>query len=144
MEGGGSPEGTDPATAEARAKLALFQGQLGGLEALLDTEIGPWSPYQSEALQLLVSAGAPDDGQGLVQQPIAWPLASPLADFGATLPALMPGQRCGVVSGSDADTLLPLLETANTLTPWTDAGASFGILVRPLLPAEVGCPAAAG
>jgi hypothetical protein len=144
MEGGGSPEGTNPAEAEARAKLALFQGQLGGLEALLDTEIGPWSPFQAEALQLLVSAGAPDDGQGLVQQPIAWPLASPLVDFGSTLPALMPGQRCGVVSGSDADTLLPLLETANTLTPWTDGGASFGIIVRPLLPAEVGCPSAAG
>ena len=144
MEGGGSPEGTDPAEAQARAKLALFQGQLGGLEALLDTEIGPWSPYQAETLQLLVSAGAPDDGQGLVQQPIAWPLASPLADFGSTLPALMPGQRCGVASGSDVDALLPLLETANTLTPWTDAGASFGIVVRPLLPAEAGCPSAAG
>lgn len=143
MEGGGSAEGTDPAEADARAKLALFQGQLGGLEALLDTEIGPWSEYQADALQMLVSAGAPDDGQGLVQQPIAWPLDSPLADFGATLPASMPGQRCGVVSGSDTVALLPLLETANTLTPWTDAGASFGILVRPLLPAEVGCPSAA-
>ena len=140
MEAGGSPEGTDPAVAAARAKLALFQGQLGSLEALLDTALGEWSPYEADAVQLLVSTGAPDDGQGLSQKPIAWPLSTPLADFGTALPALMQGQRCGVVSGDDLDQLMPLIATANTLTPWTDDGASFGIAVRPLLPAEKGCP----
>jgi hypothetical protein len=44
MEGGGHepelPPDTDPAVADARAKLSLFQGQLGSLEALLNTEIG--------------------------------------------------------------------------------------------------------
>lgn len=141
MEGGGSPEGTDPDVAAARAKLALFQGQLTGLEALLDAEIGPWSEYEADALQLLVSSGAPDDGQGLAQQPIDWPLSTSLAGFGSSLPALMQGQRCGVVSGSDIDDLMPLLKAANALTPWTDEGASFGIAVRPLLPAEEGCSA---
>ena len=140
MEGGGSTEGTDPASADARAKLALFQGQLGSLEALLDTEIGSSSPYVADAVQLVVSQGAPDDGQGLAQEPIAWPLSTPLADFGTALPALMQGQRCGAVSGTDLDLLLPLLEKANSLTPWTDGGASFGIAVRPLLPAEKPCP----
>lgn len=143
MEGGDAPEGTDPAVVAARAKLATFQAQLGDLEALLGSELGPWSRYQADAIQLLVSLGAPDDGQGLVQQPIVWPLSAPLADFGATLPALMPGQRCGVVSGTDLDSLRPLLEKANTLTPWGDHGASFGIVVRPLLPGEDGCPTAA-
>jgi hypothetical protein len=140
MEGGGSPEGTDPAEAAARAKLALLQGQLGSLEALLDTEIGAWTEYQADALQLIVTSGAPDDGQGMAQPEIAWPLADDLAAFGAPLPALMPGQRCGVVSGADVEVLRPLLTAANALTPWTDDGAASGIAVRPLLPAEPGCP----
>jgi hypothetical protein len=140
MEGLDVPQGADPAVTEARAKLAAFQARLGNLEALLGAELGTWSPYRAEAIQLLVSPGAPDDGQGLTQQPIAWPLSEPLASFGATLPALFEGQRCGVVSGGDVDQLMPLLEKANTLTPWTDDGAAYGLIVRPLLPGEEGCP----
>lgn len=144
MEGGGRepelPPDTDPAVADARAKLSLFQGQLGGLEALLDTEIGPWGPFEPDSVQLLVTAGAPDDGQGLVQQPLAWPLDADLATFGNALPILMEGQRCGVVSGAELDTLWPLLGEANALTPWTDEDAAFGIATRPLLPSETGCP----
>ena len=143
MEGGQTPEGADPAVAAARAKLAAFQTQLGSLEALFGSELGAWSPYRADAIQLLVSAGAPDDGQGLAQQPVAWPLATPLAGFGTSLATLMPGQRCGVVTGDDLDKVMPLLESANTLTPWTDDGASFGIALRPLLPGEEGCPTTA-
>ena len=139
MEGGPAPQGTDPTVVEARAKLAAFQAQLGGLEALLGSELGSWSTYKADAVQLIVNAGAPDDGQGLMQPPVAWPLSTPLARFGETLPTLMQGQRCGVVSGTDLDLLMPLLQKANTLTPWTDADASFGIMVRPLLPGEQGC-----
>jgi hypothetical protein len=144
MEGGGReaelPPDTDPAVADARAKLSLFQGQLGSLEALLDTEIGPWTPFEPESAQLLVTAGSPDDGQGLVQQPIVWPLDDALATFGDALPTLMEEQRCGVVEAADLETLWPLFGQANALTPWTDDGAAFGIAVRPLLPAETGCP----
>jgi hypothetical protein len=140
MEGGGEPpQGTDPAVAAARAKLANFQAQLGSLEALIGSELGAWSPYRSDAVQLLVTPGAPDDGQGLVQQPLAWPLSTPLASFGEAPPALFQGQRCGVVSGADVDQMMPLLAKANALTPWTDDGASFGIVVRPMLPGEAGC-----
>jgi hypothetical protein len=143
MEGGGRepemPGSNDPAVADARAKLSLFQGQLGSLEALLDTQIGPWTPFEPESAQLLVTAGAPDDGQGLVQQPIAWPLDDALATFGDALPTLMEGQRCGVVEATDLETLWPLFGQANALTPWTDDDAAFGIAVRPLLPAETGC-----
>ena len=144
MESGGRepemPGTNDPAVADARARLSLFRGQLGSLEALLDAEIGPWTPFEPESVQLLVTAGAPDDGQGLVQQPIAWPLDADLATFGDPLPVLMEGQRCGVVAGADLDTLWPLLGEANALTPWTDGDAAFGIAVRPLLPSETGCP----
>jgi hypothetical protein len=143
MEGGDgfAPQGGDPAVTAARAKLATFQAQLGNLEALLGAALGSWSPYEADAVQLLVSPGAPDDGQGLVQQPIAWPLSTPLAGFGTVLPELMQAERCGVVSGNDLDRLLPLLKGANTLTPWTDGGASFGIAPRPVLPGEGGCAA---
>jgi hypothetical protein len=144
MESGGRepemPGTSDPAVADARARLSLFRGQLASLEALLDTEIGPWTPFEPESVQLLVTAGAPDDGQGLVQQPIAWPLDADLATFGDALPALMEGQRCGVVTGAELDTLWPLLGDSNALTPWTDGDAAFGIGARPLLPSETGCP----
>ena len=143
MEGGGSSEGIDPAVVKARGKLALLQGQLGSLEALLDATL-EWTSYRADAIQLLVTPGAPDDGQGLAQAAITWPVSTPLAAFGSSLPMLMPGQRCGVVPGSDLGSLRPLLETANTLTPWTSGGESFGIAVRPLLPDEAGCPIAAG
>ncbi len=143
MEAGDTPQGADPAVTEARARLARLQTQLGHLEGLLGAELGSWSSYQADAIQLLVSAGAPNDGQGLIQQPLAWPLSTPLATFGEALPTLFQGQRCGVVSGSDVDPVMPLLEQANTLTPWTDDGASYGLIVRPLLPGEEGCSTAA-
>jgi hypothetical protein len=143
MEAGETPpQGADPAVTAARAKLANFQAQIGGLEGLLGGELGAWGPYVAGSMQLLVSPGAPDDGQGLAQQPLVWPLTTPLASFGTTLPTLMEGQRCGVVTGADLDALMTLFANANALTPWTDGGASFGIAVRPLLPDEAGCPTA--
>lgn len=139
MEGGGTPPDSDPTVVEARAKLARFQEQLGNLEGLLGADLGPWSGYDADAIQLLVSPGAPANDQGLVQEPIAWPLATPLVAFGTSLTELMEGQRCGVVAGADVQAILPLLQDANWLTPWTSEGAAFGIAVRPLLPGEEGC-----
>lgn len=138
MEGGEEPQGPDAAVAEARARLARLQTQLGNLDGLLGGELGAWTAYRPDAIQLLVSPGAPD-AQGLAQQPIAWPLSTPLATFGTALPELFQGQRCGVVDGDDAEALLPLLATANSLTPWTDDDSVFGMIVRPLLPGETGC-----
>lgn len=144
--GGREPQdpGADPAVAEARAKLLVFQNQLTNLEALLGPEVGEATPFVPTSLQLLVTNGAPVDEQALGQEPIEWPLAMPLATFGETMPSLIMGERCGVVSGSDSDSLLPLFQRANTLTPWTNDGGVFGIAVRPLLPGEAGCPAPVG
>ena len=50
------------------------------------------------------------------------------------------GMRCGVVDGADLDTLWPILEKANALTPFTSGGKEYTFLVRPLLPDESGCP----
>lgn len=142
MEGMQVPAGTDPAVVAARAKLGTFQSLLTSLEGLLGSEISAWEPYEAEAVQLLVTNGAPQDDQGLGQQPIAWPLGTPLAGFGETHADLIQGERCGVVMGADLDELRPLLAQANTLTPWTDEDAAFGIAIRPLLPDETGCPPA--
>lgn len=140
--GGRDPQnpGADPAVMEARARLLTFQNQLGNLEALLGPEVGDATPYVPAALQLLVTDGAPVDEQALGQEPIAWPLDVPLAEFGETMPSLIMGERCGVVSDSDAEKLIPLAQQANTLTPWTDGDGVFGIAFRPLLPGETGCP----
>ena len=140
MEGGGSAPGMDPATAAARGKLAIFQAELGNPTTALGPEIGEWSAYQADAIQVLVTPGGPDDGQGLSQNPIAWPLSTPLATFGDVSPMVGAVSRCGAVTGSDLATLLPLFEDANTLAPWTDGDAAFGLLLRPLLPGEAACP----
>lgn len=141
MESSGSPQGPDAAVSEARAKLARFQAQLGNLEGLLDGDLGGSSAYEAERIQLLVSPGAPDN-QGLAQPPIDWPLSTPLSTFGKALPDLFQGQRCGVVEGADLVLLMPLLEKASALTPWTDSDAAYGMIVRPLLPGEEGCQTA--
>ena len=140
--GGREPQqpGADPAVMEARAKLLIFQNQLTNLEALLGDEIGDATPYVADALQLLIVDGAPVDEQALGQEPIAWPLETPLATLGERIPALVEGQRCAVLEGGDVASLLPLMARANTLTPWTDGDGVFGLAVRPLLPGEAGCP----
>lgn len=141
--GGREPQNpsADPAVTEARARLLIFQNQLGNLEALLGPEVGDATPYVPTALQLLVSDGAPVDEQALGQEPIAWPLSTPLATFGEPMPSLIMGERCAVVTGANVDQLLALFQQANTLTPWSDDDKAFGIAVRPLLPGEAGCPA---
>jgi hypothetical protein len=73
----------------------------------------------------------------LPQAAIAWPLAEPLADFGA--PAGAAGYRCGVVEGEDWSTIHTEAAEADQLTPWVDDGATYSILFRPLLPDEDGC-----
>jgi hypothetical protein len=74
----------------------------------------------------------------LDQAAIDWPFSTPLGDFGEPDPNLT-DIRCGVVSGSDLDAVLPLARSANELTPWTSGGTSYGLLFRPLLPDEHTC-----
>ena len=142
--GGREPQnpGADPAVTEARARLLTFQNQLGNLEALLGPEVGDATPY--------VADGAATAGERRRARGRAGPRPgtrsrgrwrTPLATFGETMPALIMGERCGVVTGEDADRAASAVPAANTLTPWTETTAAFGIAVRPLLPGEAGCPA---
>ena len=96
-------------------------------------QVGPETPYKATQLAVLavltdVSAGTPEPAN--VAQ---WPLATPFASFGIAFF----GYRCGVVSGSDAATLLPVVKGASETTVFRDARGVFGdVIVRVFMPGE--------
>jgi hypothetical protein len=94
------------------------------------------APYVAVAYRIFVAPGAPAGDTPAA--PVAWPLATALADFGT--PAVpdrgIAGLRSGIVHGEDAATLAPVLARATAITPFTSGGASFTLYVRPLLPDE--------
>ena len=101
------------------------------------TEAGPYVPT---ALRLVVTpyVESPD----FPQEPVAWPIDVMLGAAGVEL---LPGQpeagRCMVVLDADVQTLLPVLEAANQLTPFEQGGVRYAVQVRPLLPHEEAiCP----
>jgi hypothetical protein len=128
----GSCQGVDR---EARAELSAFQAELGDLRSWLpEGSVGADEPYSPQAVRVYVTDYTPDPD--LPQQPIDWPLSTPLASFGER----NDGTRgCGVVSGADLGTLMPDLQRANQLTPWRSEGQDYRLLLRPLLPDEHGC-----
>jgi hypothetical protein len=143
---GTSEGGAGPASAcdiskddqAARQALVDFQNQLFDLTSWLPRgSVGPEGPYAPTAMRVYVQDPAPTDDPALAQEPVAWPLSTPLGSFGDVDPAT--GFQCGVVEGADLDLLLPLAQSANELTPWTSEGRAFGLTFRPLLPDESGC-----
>jgi hypothetical protein len=136
---GAGAQGIPPDELAARQALSGFLGKLG--------DLGSWVPKGSvseegshsfDKLRIFVlgEAAAPDPE--LEQKPVDWPLAQPLAGFGQPV-ANGPEARCGSVTGDDLNTLLPLVEKANELTPWRSGGSSYSLVFRPLLPDENGC-----
>ncbi|MGH2513109.1 MAG: hypothetical protein ACRDGQ_10520, partial [Candidatus Limnocylindrales bacterium] len=100
--------------------------------------VGPAGTYQPLGFQLYVTPGGPQAADpGLARPPVAWPLATPLATFGRPDPTGVEGARVGVVSGAGAAVLEPILAGASQLTGFTSDGATWTIVVRPLLPDEV-------
>ena len=93
--------------------------------------------YAPTALRIYSGPYQPDPS--LTEPPIAWPLTPGLDLFGDSQQGTPGGMRCGTVTGDDAATLMPLVEQANQLTPWTSDGSQYGLLFRPLLPDESGC-----
>lgn len=129
--------GVDGVDEEARARLREFQRELGDLASWLpEGSIGAEEPYEADAIRIyaLPYRGDPD----VPQEPLTWPLATPLSRFGEPS-ARLQDARCGVVTGPDLETLRPLFERATQLTPWVSDGERFGLVLRPLLPDERGC-----
>lgn len=122
----------------ARTDLADFLSKIGDLASFLPNgSIGTEEPYTYSEIRIYAMPyqGQPD----VPQQPVAWPLATPLDSFGDATQVGIQDARCGVVSGADLDTLLPLMQGANELTPWTSEGSRYRLVLRPLLPDEHGC-----
>jgi hypothetical protein len=136
----GEPTGTcgGDEDAEARAKLSAFQAKLTDLASWLPAgSLGTEAPYDPTEMRVYVLPyqGDPE----LPQDPIAWPLATPLDGFGEKVANAPSATRCGVVSGDDLATLLADAQHANALTPWTSGGTDYHLIFRPLLPDEHSC-----
>lgn len=128
--------------AAARKRLREFLEAATNLAVLAgESELTAEQPYAPHAVRVFVSDRAPlVDESNPEQDEIAWPLDTPLATFGSAVGLGAPFEmNCGVIEGAALDTLLPLLQKANTLTPWTSEGKSYSLIVRPLLPDESGC-----
>lgn len=123
---------------QARDRLARLSNRLFGLTSWLPAgSVGEEEPFAFDELRVHVQAYAPREDE-LVEPPQEWPLATPLAEFG-DVKGPVPDTRCGAVSGTDLETLMPLLAKANELTPWTSGGDRYRLILRPLLPDESGC-----
>ena len=122
---------------QARQDLFAFEKKATDLSWLPQDAISDQGAFQPSALRLFVTDYQADPS--LTEPPVAWPLSPGLATFGTPITNGMAGTRCGAIVADAAATLLPLVEQANQLTPWTSDGARYGILFRPLLPDESGC-----
>lgn len=132
----GQPDGMPDREYRARQRLNDLVTKLTGLDAWLPVgSLGPETTYVASAARIYARDYQPVED--LDQRPIAWPLDVGLRDFGASPDP--EGFRCGVVEGSDWSTLFGAASEANELSPWTDAQARFSLLLRPLLPDEIGC-----
>ena len=133
--GGSCPDVDD----EARQALADFQTSLGDLASWLpEGSVGVEEPFAYDEMRIYAQPyqGEPE----LPQQPVDWPLATGLGDFGASVDAGGISElRCGVVSGADLEAVLGTAQGTNELTPWTSDGDEYRLILRPLLPDEHGC-----
>lgn len=138
---------TGPSTvpdAAARAKLAAFIAQLHDFETTFAGELHSTLAYEPTALDVFVEPEGPLQEPAPI--PLVWPLARPLAGFGAPVDPYLSGSlgattlRCGVVSGSELGVLLPVLRQANVSSIFSSGNALFNLTFRPLLPNEIGCP----
>lgn len=122
---------TAPGTAAA---FEAFWNRIGDLNQWLGSELGQSTPYTPSNLAVMVTPPA-DATAGFTPNETPWPLSGPLATFGA--PMSVTPYRCGVVSGADLKTLLPVVESSNALTRFVDStGAKTSLQVRVLVPGE--------
>jgi len=136
----GEPPGTcgGKDDGDARAALAEFQAMLGDLQSWLPADsVGAEEPYDPSEMRVYVQ---PYRGEAeLPQGAIEWPLDVPLDGFGEPAANAPTDTRCGLVSGSEFETLFAAAHNANQLTPWTSGGTEYGLIFRPLLPDEHTC-----
>jgi hypothetical protein len=112
--------------------------------ALLEPEI----PVDPERLQIVSFEAMPDSvlpsvGPDLNQPPLTWPLSTPLAEISSPYE---PGADAGLsdpvcveLSAADVESVVATAREGNLMSPWIDGDATYGLLLKPLLPDMAGC-----
>ncbi|MGA3029731.1 MAG: hypothetical protein ABSE58_03190 [Candidatus Limnocylindrales bacterium] len=120
-----------PGTAAA---FSAFWNRIGNLNGWLGSELGQSTPYVPANLAVMIIPPAAATS-GITPNETRWPLSGKLATFGT--PMSVTPYRCGVVSGADLTTLLPVVESSNALARFVDsAGVKMSLQVRVLVPGE--------
>jgi len=134
LPGATAPATVKPGTADA---FEAFWTKLSTIDEWLAADLGSSTPYTPTSVAVMLTAPT-DAPAGMTPQIKPWPLSSTFATFGTA----MGSSRCGVVSGPDLATLLPVVQDSNALTRFTDStGATTSIEVRVIVPGEPGpCP----
>jgi hypothetical protein len=140
---GAGTAASDPAEQVARTGAQDFVTKLRGNTAYFgSTDVGSERQYIPDVVQVVAVQGDPSAGvqpSEMVRAPLAWPLATPLSEFGVGLQAGSPAAaRCGMVSGSDLQILWPLFEQATQISGFSSAGTTWTLTPRLLLPGEPG------
>lgn len=134
----GAGNGLDAASIEGRAALRSFIDTLTGIP---DTDfVDAAHSYTLTGLRVYAGPAVivPDSELPGEQAATDWPL-SDLATAGEAVANSPIGVRCQVVKGDDLATVLPLLQSANSLSTFRSEGALYSFTIRPLLPGEAGC-----
>ncbi|HMK11421.1 MAG TPA: hypothetical protein VK461_07555 [Acidimicrobiales bacterium] len=131
----GGDFGTDnltPAQIEARDELSKFVDSMTDLETLVGAEhIGPEQPYTITGWRLRATAVDQLPTGEPAPTVVPWPIAS--------LPLASIGDCTAVTDAATAKQVTDTMSKANQLTYFTDAGRTYQVLVRPLLPDEASC-----
>ena len=136
---GGANAHTPPAEQAAREKIDEFAIKLRALGTWLpDGSLGVERQYTPAGLIVFASPYTEPEDPNLTQADRPWPLDTPLADLGTSLPES--DIQCGVITGEDFRTLWNDIASANQLTPWTSDGQRYSVIFRPKLPNETTCP----
>lgn len=125
------------AQVERRMRVVDFQSRLFDLPGWLVDELGSDGPFEWQALSVLIMPGDPASVEPSDIEPrvFDWPLGD-LATLGE--PHDIPEGRRAVISGADLETLRPLVQQADQLTFWRSGDRVYSLLLRPLLPDEIG------
>jgi hypothetical protein len=128
----------DPAEIEGRAALREFIDALTAIPAsdFVDDE----HPLDVTAVRIFAGKAVivPNSELPGEQPAVEWPLED-LATAGEAVENSPIDVRCQVIEGDDLATVLPLLESANSLQTFESEGELYSFTVRPLLPGETGC-----
>jgi hypothetical protein len=115
------------------AAFQRFKTMLSDPSAVLGANVSSETAYDPDKLAVLAM---PSDNSGGTPNPanvVQWPLTPPFTMFGVGAF----GDRCAVVSGSDATALLPVVKAAYESTVFRDrTGAFAAVIVRAFMPGE--------